>query len=139
MTLSPRARQVLALVGVLLVVLVVWLGQGEDEPTRQDGTTSAHVLDDEVTLDQLPREARRTLELIEAGGPYPYRQDGSTFGNRERLLPVQPAGYYREFTVPTPGSRDRGARRLVLGDSGEIYYTEDHYQSFSRIDLSTRE
>jgi len=137
--LGARARQVLALVGVLLVVLVVWIGQDTDEPTRQDGTTSAHVFDDETSLDKLPREVRQTIELIEAGGPFPYRQDGSEFGNRERLLPAQPPGYYREFTVPTPGSRDRGARRIVLGDNGEMYYTEDHYQSFSRIDLSTRE
>ena len=87
-----------------------------------------------VDLDQLPAEAQRTAELIRAGGPYPYRKDGATFGNREGLLPDRPSGYYREFTVPTPGEDDRGARRIVTGDDDRIlYYTDDHYQSFRRI------
>jgi ribonuclease T1 len=87
-----------------------------------------------VDLDQLPAEARRTVELIRAGGPFPYRKDGATFGNREKLLPLRPSGYYREFTVPTPGEDDRGARRIVTGDDDRIlYYTDDHYQSFRRI------
>jgi ribonuclease T1 len=95
----------------------------------------------EVTLAQLPREARETLTLIQRGGPFPYRQDGSVFGNRERLLPQRPRGYYREYTVPTPSARDRGARRIVagmqpglqVGTPGEYWYTEDHYNSFKRI------
>lgn len=84
----------------------------------------------------LPPEAVATLELIQAGGPFPYRKDGSTFQNRERLLPQKPRGYYREYTVPTPGSRDRGARRLVSGGDPPVvfYYTEDHYRSFRRIE-----
>ena len=86
-----------------------------------------------VTRDWLPPEARETLALIEQGGPFPYRQDGSIFQNRERLLPRKPAGYYREYTVVTPGSPDRGARRLVTGDGGEIYYTADHYRSFAWV------
>ncbi len=86
-----------------------------------------------VTRDQLPPQARETLALIEQGGPFPYRQDGSVFQNRERLLPRKPAGYYREYTVRTPGSPDRGARRIVMGDAGEIYYTADHYRSFARV------
>lgn len=81
----------------------------------------------------LPSEAGQTLRLIEAGGPYPYDQDGVTFENREGLLPEHPVGYYREFTVQTPGSDDRGARRIVVGDGGEWYYTDDHYDSFARI------
>lgn len=86
-----------------------------------------------ITRDQLPPEARETLLLIERGGPFPYRQDGLVFQNRERLLPRKPAGYYREYTVVTPGSPDRGARRIVMGEGGEIYYTTDHYRSFARV------
>ena len=84
----------------------------------------------------LPPEAIDTLALIEAGGPFPYRRDGVTFENRERLLPAKPRGYYREYTVPTPGSRDRGARRIVAGgDPPEVlYYTADHYRSFRRVE-----
>lgn len=82
----------------------------------------------------LPPEARHTLALIRAGGPFPYpRSDNQTFANRERLLPAEPRGYYREFTVVTPGSADRGARRVITGGSGEKYWTPDHYASFSRI------
>ena len=86
-----------------------------------------------IGIEQLPPEARSTLRLIERGGPFPYRKDGTVFGNRERLLPPNPRGYYREYTVPTPGSRDRGARRIVAGKQGERYYTADHYRSFKRI------
>jgi len=86
-----------------------------------------------IGIAQLPPEARTTLGLIERGGPFPYRKDGTVFGNRERLLPPNPRGYYREYTVPTPGSRDRGARRIVAGEQGERYYTADHYRSFKRI------
>lgn len=86
-----------------------------------------------VSSASLPREARQTLALIDSGGPFPYRQDDATFQNRERILPRKPAGYYREYTVVTPGSRDRGARRIVTGDQGEIYYTADHYNSFVRV------
>jgi ribonuclease T1 len=81
----------------------------------------------------LPPEARETLARIEAGGPFPYKQDGRVFHNREGLLPKRPRGYYREYTVKTPGARDRGARRIVAGREGEYYYTEDHYRSFRRI------
>jgi ribonuclease T1 len=87
----------------------------------------------EVPLQQLPAEARQTLALIKAGGPFPHAQDGRTFQNREKLLPRQQRGYYREYTVKTPGARDRGARRIVSGRGGEYYYTEDHYRSFRRI------
>ena len=83
---------------------------------------------------ELPPEAAATLARIAAGGPFPYAADGSTFENRERLLPLRPSGTYREYTVETPGSPDRGARRLVIGDGGETYYTADHYASFTRIE-----
>lgn len=87
----------------------------------------------EVRVEKLPPEARATLALIEAGGPFPYRQDGRVFHNRESLLPRKPRGYYREYTVKTPGESDRGARRIVAGRGGEYYYTDDHYRSFRRI------
>ena len=82
---------------------------------------------------QLPAEARSTLAAIRAGGPYRYNQDNKTFGNFERILPRQDSGYYREYTVPTPGESDRGARRIVTGSEGEKYYTQDHYDSFKFI------
>jgi len=81
----------------------------------------------------LPPEARRTLALIRAGGPYSYSQDDKTFGNFERILPRRATGYYREYTVPSPGESDRGARRIVAGAGGEKYYTQDHYDSFEFI------
>ena len=87
----------------------------------------------DIALADLPAEARRTLAVIRAGGPFPYAQDGRTFGNREKLLPQRDRGYYREYTVRTPGARDRGARRIVAGRVGEYYYTADHYRSFKRI------
>jgi ribonuclease T1 len=90
-----------------------------------------------VSLDRYPAEERsaieKTLALIDAGGPFPYRQDGTVFSNREHLLPAEAHGYYHEYTVPTPGSPDRGARRIVMGGQGEAYYTDDHYRSFWRI------
>ena len=88
-----------------------------------------------ISLGELPAEARETLRLIDAGGPFPYRRDGIVFQNRERRLPEQPRGYYREYTVPTPGSKDRGARRIIAGNkpAAVFYYTADHYKSFRRI------
>jgi ribonuclease T1 len=86
-----------------------------------------------VRADRLPPEARRTLSLVDKGGPFPYAQDGTVFGNFEGHLPKHPRGYYHEYTVPTPGSPDRGARRLVTGQGGEIYYTDDHYTSFRAV------
>lgn len=87
----------------------------------------------DVALRELPPQARATLALIDAGGPFPYARDGAAFGNREGRLPKQRRGYYREYTVPTPGARDRGARRIVAGRRGERYYTDDHYRTFRRI------
>lgn len=86
-----------------------------------------------VSPDQLPREARDTLALIAKGGPFPYDRDGIVFENREGILPRKSRGYYREYTVITPNSRDRGARRIVAGQGGELYYTADHYESFVRV------
>ena len=95
-------------------------------PERIDGLPVIYV-------DELPREARTTLRLIEEGGPFPYSKDGSVFQNREGILPSRSRGYYREYTVITPGEDDRGARRIVAGEGGELYYTDDHYESFKRI------
>ena len=90
-----------------------------------------------VALAQLPREAVNTLNLIAAGGPYPYEKDGIVFGNRERLLPPHRRGYYHEYTVPTPRAHNRGARRIVCGGplkrTDNCYYSDDHYTSFNRI------
>jgi ribonuclease T1 len=91
-----------------------------------------------VALSALPAEAQQTEQLIRKGGPFAYAKDGSVFGNRERLLPANARGYYREYTVKTPGARDRGARRIVCGGSqptkpDACYYTRDHYASFARI------
>lgn len=104
-------------------------------------TTPAHArtsAPETVALDTLPPQARDTYRLILQGGPFPYRKDGSVFGNRERLLPLKQRGYYREYTVKTPGSPDRGARRIVCGGDkptvpDACYYTADHYASFSLI------
>ncbi len=95
-------------------------------PARVDGLPVIYV-------DQLPREARDTLRLIERDGPFPYDKDGAVFQNREGILPSRPRGYYHEYTVITPRENDRGARRIVTGSDDELYYTDDHYDSFKRI------
>ena len=86
-----------------------------------------------IKVEQLPPEGRATLALIRQNGPFPYQRDGVVFGNFERRLPIRERGYYREYTVPTPGLSHRGARRIVAGREGEMYYTSDHYRSFRRI------
>jgi len=90
-----------------------------------------------IALAELPEQGRNTYRLIFKGGPFAYEKDGVVFGNRERLLPAKQRGYYREYTVKTPGSRDRGARRIVCGGQprtpDDCYYTADHYASFRRI------
>ncbi|WP_211466046.1 ribonuclease [Collimonas silvisoli] len=92
---------------------------------------------DVVSVNQLPQEAQATLILIKQGGPFPYAKDGVIFGNYEGMLPKQRRGYYHEFTVKTPRARNRGARRIIAGGnpqtSGEYYYTDNHYQTFRRI------
>jgi len=96
------------------------------------GNTSSYDL---VRLSALPAQATDTYELIQTGGPFPFTQDGTVFQNREGILPACAAGYYHEYTVITPGSGDRGARRIVTGGGGEYFYTGDHYGSFSLIDV----
>jgi ribonuclease T1 len=89
-----------------------------------------------VALSGLPVQARQTVALVRVGGPFPYDRDGIVFNNNERRLPRQASGYYHEYTVPTPGESDRGARRIITGKGGEYYYTADHYETFVRVDLN---
>jgi ribonuclease T1 len=90
---------------------------------------------EEVVPDSAERaQLQATLELIERGGPFPHRQDGTIFGNREGRLPAEARDYYREYTVSTPGAANRGARRVIRGQAGETYYTRDHYRTFMRIE-----
>ncbi|MDN3022425.1 ribonuclease domain-containing protein [Streptomyces sp. S.PB5] len=116
---------------VLVCLLVLLAGCASGEAGRDDPSWAAGMAT--VQEARLPAQARETLALIDEGGPYPYAKDGSVFGNFEGLLPAHKRGYYHEYTVPTPGSRDRGARRIVTGRGGEIYYTDDHYDSFRAV------
>ena len=138
---------------VVAAALALWAWRQHDAtPAGTDATATASVAGgDSAGIDRpgrtargddargwpafLPPEARDTLALIEAGGPFPYRQDGSTFQNREHRLPEHPRGDYREYTVETPGSDDRGARRIIAGGDppSEFFYTDDHYGSFRRF------
>jgi ribonuclease T1 len=118
--------------GLLVLALVALLAAPAAEARRE----AADALP-QIAVSDLPKEARDTLDRIRQGGPFPYQRDGIAFGNRERMLPSQSRGYYREYTVNTPRTRDRGARRIVCGgDSAapeECYYSDDHYRSFKRI------
>lgn len=134
----------------LLLCFVAALGFSAPAAARGDSPQGRA---QEIRAIELPREARETLQLIQRGGPYPHERDGVTFGNYEKQLPAAQRGYYREYTVPTPGVRHRGARRIVVGceqqrpapsgsgllrlahcrDGGEFYYTADHYRTFRRI------
>ena len=161
--MSPSRKRTLAgLLVAVLAAVVTWYFQGDgggssNEPTSPSTSVATEAASDEPTDDasspidssgdvdaesglpwiqesELPPEGQHTLELIDAGGPYPYPgKDDTTFTNVEGLLPAQGEGYYREYTVETPGSPDRGARRIVAGSGGEFYYTDDHYRSFRRI------
>jgi ribonuclease T1 len=113
-----------------LAVLLVALGAAM--PVAAQRGVPAEPIGD-VRLAQLPAETRQAIALIRKGGPYPYARDGVVFSNREGHLPRQKRGYYHEYTVKTPGERTRGARRIVAGASGELFYSEDHYNHFRRI------
>ncbi|SDD91927.1 ribonuclease domain-containing protein [Actinokineospora iranica] len=137
--MGSRKRITVALVGLVVLVLAGWLIR--DSGTTAPPPTSTSTSADSVAgmpvrpLSELPPEAAATWRLIEAGGPFPHpRHDGKTFDNREKLLPQQRSGYYREYTVPTPGSPDRGPRRLVAGAEKDLFYTQDHYVSFVAVD-----
>jgi ribonuclease T1 len=123
-----------ALIGALMVVAVAGAPQvqarGPQDGWARDGVAT-------ISVAQLPRPGQEVYELIRQGGPFPHDKDGTVFGNRERQLPTERRGYYREYTVATPGSRDRGARRIVCGGPARsphaCYYTADHYASFRKI------
>jgi len=108
-------------------------GGGADEGVSADDTPGIDSGLPTIARSELPVEATDTLALIRAGGPYPFDKDGSVFQNREGYLPSAQRGHYREFTVITPGESTRGARRIVAGDDGALFWTDDHYASFSVI------
>ena len=127
--LRRTRRPLLALLALLLALAVGYAVDASrtHDPSGVRGT---------VALSALPPQAARTVHLIESGGPFPYPDDdGVVFHNYEHDLPAEPDGYYHEYTVPTPGSIDRGARRIVTGRGGQYYWTGDHYESFERVGL----
>ncbi|MEU3828473.1 ribonuclease domain-containing protein [Streptomyces sp. NPDC029080] len=127
MRFPPRATRIGAAVALLSALLV----GGTVSATTADAAASVG----SVCYGDLPSQAHDTLKLIDQGGPYPYSQDGVVFQNREGVLPSRTTGYYHEYTVITPGSPTRGARRIVTGEqSREDYYTADHYASFDLVD-----
>ena len=113
--------------------LITGISDVASETNQNQQTTTSEVGINEISVNDLPPEARETLLLIKKGGPFPYKQDNTVFSNYEGLLPKQPSGYYHEYTIITPGASNRGARRIIAGIAGEYYYTADHYASFKRI------
>ncbi|MGO1003516.1 ribonuclease domain-containing protein [Lysobacter sp. CA196] len=145
-------RNLWLIAAVALIGLWVWSQRGmqapqpaapshapvvQSQPAAPEDSGRGHHETLPIASIALPAEAHETLRRIAAGGPFEHRQDGAVFQNREQRLPRQPRGYYREYTVETPRSDDRGARRIVTGGDppSEYYYTGDHYRSFTRFDL----
>jgi ribonuclease T1 len=136
-----RGRAWSAALAILLVAVAIGalagglLGSGAPPGSTASpaGTGPTGPGQPEIAWSALPPEARTTLDRIAAGGPFPYAADGATFENRERRLPLRPAGTYREYTVETPGSADRGSRRIVVATTGDAWWTPDHYATFFRI------
>jgi guanyl-specific ribonuclease Sa len=126
--------RVAALIAFAAVAVSGWLGREGGQQSHDERTA----VERSAAERGLPPEAEWTLQLIQRGGPFPYERDGTVFQNRERRLPDEPRGYYREYTVPTPGSPDRGARRIVVGGEppAVYYYTDDHYRTFRRIEVA---
>ena len=117
---------------LIILLAALWLpvnAQAQAHHPAQGGQASLMV----ISVAELPPEARDTLRVIKQGGPFAYPRDGMVFGNFERVLPKHPRGYYHEYTVKTPGARNRGARRIIKGETNEYYYTADHYKTFKRI------
>ncbi|MET8681566.1 ribonuclease domain-containing protein [Streptomyces sp. NPDC004647] len=141
MRIPPRIARIGAL-GALASTLLIGGPALASSATAATDSPAAHSVSSvyaaevgDICYSDLPSQAHDTLDLIEAGGPYPYPQDDTVFSNREGLLPDQSSGYYHEYTVETPGSPDRGARRIVTGEAAqEDYYTADHYRSFDLVD-----
>jgi ribonuclease T1 len=125
------SKQSLVLLGAVVAIVLIVAANfaGARDSNKVQGGPSVGT----VAMAELPPEGQATLQLIKKNGPFPFRKDGSTFGNRERQLPRQQHGYYKEYTVKTPGANHRGARRIVAGAPGEYYYTGDHYNTFQRI------
>ncbi|MEU5089858.1 ribonuclease domain-containing protein [Streptomyces sp. NPDC021356] len=129
MRFPPRMTRIGA-AGALLSALLV----GGTVSAGQAGAATSSV--GSICYGALPSQAHHTLDLIDQGGPFPYSQDGSVFQNREGVLPSQAGGYYHEYTVVTPGSPTRGARRIITGErTQEDYYTSDHYATFDLVDF----
>jgi ribonuclease T1 len=131
---NPKAARIIAAVVIAMLVITLaasLFGCAAAKPGSNDTDPESGLKI--VAVADLPQEAQNTLKLIDQGGPYPYPKDGVVFGNFEKILPTHDKGYYHEFTVKTPGENDRGARRIVTGNAGERYYTDDHYKTFRRI------
>ncbi|MFF8292167.1 ribonuclease domain-containing protein [Streptomyces sp. NPDC016309] len=134
MRIPPRLT-LLGGAAALLSSLVAGPATAAPAPATAPASAPVATAVGDICYSALPSQAHDTLRLIEGGGPYPYPQDGTVFQNRERVLPSRTSGYYHEYTVVTPGSDTRGARRIVTGDAGrEDYYTADHYESFDLVD-----
>ena len=139
-----KDRTIWLIIPFIAIVMWWWWGNvgPQPEPDHYEGPASSQGperIDPDSGLPWvneagLPSDAKNTLELIKTGGPFPYPPDDQVFGNFEGILPKEAKGYYREYTVETPGSDDRGPRRIVVGSGGEYYWTTDHYQSFERIE-----
>ena len=125
-------RPLLALILLVALLVVGYAVRAADHHRSGDPAPPTA-----VALSSLPPQAADTVRLIEKGGPFPYpSNDGVVFHNNEHLLPSEPDGYYHEFTVPTPGSQTRGARRMITGRDGQYYYTGDHYETFVAVDVT---
>ena len=132
---NQKAARIVAIVVIAMLVITLaasLFGCAASKPTASNGTDPESGLK-LVAAAELPQEAQHTLKLIDTGGPYPYSRDGVVFGNFEKILPSHGRGYYLEYTVSSPGEKDRCACRIVSGSGGERYYTDDHYKSFRRI------
>jgi ribonuclease T1 len=136
MVMSRRKHPLIWIAALLAIAAgAFWQQRDRTENPAQSRNPAQSQKSDEVVRDAEERaELQKTLDLIARDGPFPYRNDGGVFANRERRLPQQERGYYREYTVATPGAQDRGARRVIRGNGGETYYTRDHYRTFVRID-----
>ncbi|MEV4317910.1 ribonuclease domain-containing protein [Actinocrispum sp. NPDC049592] len=138
--MGSRRRITFALIGLVVLVVVGWFVRDavKDDPAPAPQQQSQQVKPQNgmqvKPLSKLPPEAVVTWRTIQKGGPFKSSRDGIVFENREKLLPAKSASYYHEYTVPTPGADDRGARRLITGESKELYYTDDHYASFVLVD-----